>query len=68
MTKAPSYDGAQACEAKLNGTGDLVGTKAPCAGVYMTGRTVNDCFYTLNVRLPCPVGTSVGMGNLNTKG
>ena len=34
----------------------------------MAGSTVNDSLDALDVGLPCTVGTSVGVGNLNTKG
>ena len=34
----------------------------------MAGRTVNDCLHALHIGLPGTIGTSVGVGNLNTKG
>ena len=34
----------------------------------MAGSTVNDSLDALDVGLPCTVGTSVGVGNLDTKG
>ena len=34
----------------------------------MAGSTVNDSLDALDVGLPCTVGTSVGVGNLNTEG
>ena len=34
----------------------------------MAGSTVNDSLDALDVGLPCTVGTSVGVGNLDTEG
>ena len=34
----------------------------------MAGRTIDDCLHTLNIGLPGTIGTSVGMGNLDTEG
>ena len=47
---------------------DLIGTEASGTSVHMAGSTVNDSLDALDVGLPCTVGTSVGVGNLNTKG
>jgi len=52
---------------QLNSTFNLIGTEASCTDVDMAGRTVNDCLHALYVGLPCTVGTSVGMGDLNAK-
>ena len=49
-------------------TGNLAGTEAPRANVDMARGTIDHCLYTADVRLPGTVGTSVGMGNLNTEG
>ena len=47
---------------------DLIGTEASGTSVHMAGSTVNDSLDALDVGLPCTVGTSVGVGNLDTKG
>ena len=52
----------------LHRTLDLIGTEASGTSVHMAGSTVNDSLDALDVGLPCTVGTSVGVGNLNTKG
>ena len=53
---------------ELDRTLDLIGTEASGTSVHMAGSTVNDSLDALDVGLPCTVGTSVGVGNLNTKG
>ena len=35
---------------------------------YMAGRTINNSLDTFHIGLPGTIGTSVGVGNLNTKG
>ena len=50
-----------------DGTFNLAGTEASRTDIDMAGRTVDDRLDALHVGLPCTVGTSVGMGNLNTK-
>ena len=52
----------------LDRTLDLIGTEASGTSVHMAGSTVNDSLDALDVGLPCTVGTSVGVGNLNTEG
>ena len=52
----------------LDGALNLVGTQASCTSVHMAGSTVNDSLDALDVGLPCTVGTSVGVGNLDTEG
>ena len=47
---------------------NLVGTQASCADIYMARSTVNDCLDTFDVGLPCTVGTSVGVRDLDTEG
>ena len=54
--------------ALLDGTLDLIGTEASGTSVHMAGSTVNDSLDALDVGLPCTVGTSVGVGNLDTEG
>ena len=53
---------------ELDRTLDLIGTEASGTSVHMAGSTVNDSLDALDVGLPCTVGTSVGVGNLDTKG
>ena len=54
--------------ALLDSTLDLIGTEASGTSVHMAGSTVNDSLDALDVGLPCTVGTSVGVGNLDTEG
>ena len=49
-------------------TGDLAGAQTPCTDVYMARSTVDNCLNALHIGLPSLVGTSVRMGNFNTKG
>ncbi len=44
---------------------DLVGPQTSRTDINVARRTVNDCFHTLDVRLPRAVGPSVGVGNLD---
>ena len=53
---------------KSDGALNLVGAEASGTSVHMAGSTVNDSLDALDVGLPCTVGTSVGVRNLNTKG
>lgn len=46
---------------------NLIGTEASCTDIDMAGGTVNDRLHTLDVRLPRPISTPMGMGNLNTE-
>ena len=52
----------------LDCAGNLAGTEAPRANVDMALSTTNNSLYSTNVGLPGTVGTSVRMGNLDTKG
>ena len=52
---------------KLDGTFNLVGTETSCTDVYMARSTVDNRLDTLDIRLPSSVGTSVGMGDLDTE-
>ena len=47
---------------------NLVRTEASGTSVHMAGSTVDNRLDTLHIGLPGTVGTSVGVGNLNTKG
>lgn len=57
------------CEAELQlqGALDLAGTQAPGAGVNVAGGSINDGLDTPYIGLPGSVGSSVGMGNLDTE-
>ena len=56
----------------IAGTSDsalnLVGAEASGTCVNMAGSSVNDSLNALDVGLPCTIGTSVGVRNLDTKG
>ena len=52
---------------KSNSTCYLTGAKASCAHVNVLGCAVNDSFYTLYIRLPSSVGTTVRVGNPDTE-
>ncbi len=47
---------------------NLVGTEASGTSVHMARSTVDNGLNPLYIGLPGTVGTSVGVGNLNTKG
>ena len=47
---------------------NLVGTEASGTSVHMARSTVDNGLNPLYIGLPGPVGTSVGVGNLNTEG
>ena len=47
---------------------DLIGAEASGTSVHMAGSSVNDSLNALDVGLPCTIGTSVGVGDLDTKG
>ena len=49
-------------------TFNLVGTEASGTGVHMARSPVDNSLDPLHIGLPGTVGTSVGMGNLNTEG
>ena len=46
---------------------DLTGTKATGANVHSARSAVDDSLNSFNIGLPGSVGTSVGVGNLNTE-
>ena len=52
---------------KSDSTLNLVGTQASGTGIHVARRTVHNGLDPLHVGLPCPVGTSVGVGDLNTE-
>ena len=47
---------------------NLVGTEASGTGVHMARSTAHNRLNTLDIGFPSTVGTSVGVGNLDTKG
>ena len=55
-------------QGKLDSPFNLVGTEASGTSVHMARSTVHNSLDPLNIGLPSTVGTSVGVGNLNTKG
>ena len=53
---------------KLDSPFDLVGTEASGTSIHMARSSVNNGLDPLNIGLPGTVGTSVGVGNLDTEG
>ena len=53
---------------KLDGAGNLAGTKATAANVNVAGLSVNDSLNSHNIGLPGSVRTSVRVGNFDSKG
>ena len=53
---------------KSDGPLDLVGTEASGTCVHMARGTVYNGLDPLDIGFPGTIGTSVGVGNLNTKG
>ena len=53
---------------KSDRSGDLAGTHTPGTNIHMAGRTVDDRLHTLDVGLPCTVGTPMRVGDLDAKG
>ena len=47
---------------------NFVGAEASGTSVHMTGSSVNDSLNALDVGLPCTIGTSVGVRDLNAEG
>ena len=52
----------------LDSAGHFAGTQAAGAGVHALGSAVDNSLNALDVGLPSPVGTTMGVGNLNAKG
>ena len=46
-------------------SGDFTGTQTPGTNIDMAGRTIDDRLDTLDIGLPGPVGTPVGVGHLD---
>ena len=55
-------------QGKLDSALHLVGTEASGTSVHMARSTVHDSLDPLYIGLPGTIGTTVGVGNLNTKG
>ena len=53
---------------ELDGALNLVGAEASGTCVNMAGSSIHDSLDALDVGLPCTVGTSVGVRDLDTKG
>ena len=53
---------------KSDSAGYLAGTEAPSTYVDIAGSTFDQSLYTTYIRLPGSIGTTVRVGNLNTKG
>ena len=51
-----------------DGALDLIGAEASGTSVHMAGSSVDDSLNALDVGLPCTIGTSVGVGDLDTEG
>ena len=66
-SKKNGFD-SQCIDPCLDCTGNLAGAEAPSTYVDMAGSTAHESLYAADVRLPSSVGTSVGVGNLDTKG
>ena len=56
------------CHIPLHSAGDLTGTEASGADVYVGGSTLHDRLHALHVGLPGTVGTAVGVGDLDAEG
>ena len=52
---------------KSDGALNLVGAEASGTSVHMAGSSVNDSLNALDVGLPCTIGTSVGVRDLDTE-
>ena len=49
-------------------TGHIAGAQTPCTDVDMARRAVDNSLDALDIGLPGPIGASVRMGNLDSKG
>ena len=52
---------------KSDSAGNFTGTQAASACIYVARFAINKSFYATNVSFPGSVGTSVGVGNFDTK-
>ena len=55
-------------QGKLDSPFNLVGTEASGTSVHMARSTVDNGLDPLYIGLPGPIGTSVGVGNLDNEG
>ena len=62
------YDMGITSVPRLDSAGNFAGTQTPGTNVHMAGGITNDCLNTLDVGLPHTIGTSVRVGNSDTKG
>ena len=62
------FDSVFYSHGKSDGALDLIGAEASGTSVHMAGSSVNDSLNALDVGLPCTIGTSVGVRNLDTEG
>ena len=53
---------------RLDRSGNFTGTQTPGTNIHMAGRAIDHCLHALDIGLPGTIGTSVGMGNLDTEG
>ena len=53
---------------KSDRSGYFTGTQAPGTNIYMAGRAIDDRLNTLDIGLPGTIGTTMRVGNLDTKG
>ena len=53
---------------RLDSAGNFTGTQTPGTNVHMAGSITDDCLNALDIGLPHTIGTSVGVGNSDTKG
>ena len=66
--KRHRFGGVFYSRGKSDGPLNLVGTEASGTSVHMARSTVDNSLDTLDIGLPSTVGTSVGVGDLDTKG
>ena len=52
----------------LDRAGNFTGTQAPGTNIHMARRTINQSLHALDVGLPGTIGTTMRVGNLDTKG
>ena len=52
---------------KSDSTLDLIGAEASGTSVHMAGSSIHNRLDALDIGLPCTVGTSVGVGDLDTE-
>ena len=52
----------------LDRAGNFTGTQAPGTNIHMARRTINQSLHALDIGLPGTIGTTMRVGNLDTKG